>query len=57
MEGKIIPTKVYSVKEAAEVLGIHFQTVERLCKSGRIKAQKVKGWRILGQSLIEFLQG
>lgn len=55
MEGNIEATKVYTVKEAAQLLGVHPQTIERFCKGGRIKAQKIRGWKILGQALIDFM--
>ena len=30
-----------SVGEASEVLGIHWETVKRLCREGRISATKI----------------
>lgn len=30
-----------NVVEAAEILGVHWETVKRLCRDGRIPAEKV----------------
>ena len=41
--------------EAAELLGIHFNTVRRLIKQGDIPATKFAGsWMINGQMLAQF---
>lgn len=56
--GKIIePNKVYDVKEAAELLNSNSQTITEYCREGKIVAQKIGEWKILGQSLISFLNG
>jgi len=44
-----------SVVEAADVLGVHWETVKRLCREGRIPAEKVHNkWLIHKDNLREF---
>lgn len=44
-----------SVVEAADVLGVHWETVKRLCRESRIPAEKVGNkWLIHKDSLREF---
>ena len=44
-----------SVVEAAAVLGVHWETVKRLCREGRIPAEKVHNkWLIHKEQLQEF---
>lgn len=53
---KIInPQKVYNVKEAAKVLDIGEETLLDYLRDGKINAQKIGEWKILGQSLSDFL--
>ncbi len=55
-EEKIInPQKVYNVSEAAKVLDINEQTLLDYLRDGRIIAQKIGEWKILGKNLIDFL--
>lgn len=47
---------IYSVKEAAEALGVHTNTIYRLCRSGKLGAYRaIEGgeWYIPGKSLNE----
>ncbi len=47
-----------SVVEAAEVLGVHWETVKRLCREGRIPASKVHNmWLIDEYDLAKFAAG
>lgn len=56
MEDKVIQVnRVYDVKEAAELLGVHPETVREFCRTGAIKCKRLKGWKILGQDLIDFM--
>src|SRR5260221_302112 len=55
MDKTIEPNRVYNVSEAAELLGISQQTVVEYCRSGKIVAQKIGEWKILGQCLIVFM--
>ncbi len=41
--------KYVNVVEAAEVLGVHWETVKRLCREGRIPAQKVHNMWLIGK--------
>ena len=44
-----------NVVEAADVLGVHWETVKRLCREGRIPAEKVNnGWLIHRDTLEQF---
>ena len=44
-----------NVVEAAAILGVHWETVKRLCREGRIPAQKVHNtWLIRKDKLDEF---
>ena len=44
-----------SVIEAAAVLGVHWETVKRLCREGRIPAEKVHNkWLIHKDNLHKF---
>lgn len=44
-----------NVVEAATVLGVHWETVKRLCREGRIPAQKVHNmWLIDKNNLVRF---
>lgn len=55
MKKAINPKKVYSSREAADMLGVNKRTVTNLCKSGNIVSKKIKEYKILGQNLIDFL--
>jgi len=49
----IEPNKIYTVPEAAKLLGIHPETVKRYIREGKIKARKIgHGYKIIGQSII-----
>lgn len=53
---KVIQAKqVYSSKEAADFLKIAPRTVSDLCRQGKIVASKAKEYRILGESLLNYL--
>ena len=46
-----------NVTEAAKLLGVHRETVKRLCRSGRIPAEKVHNtWLIAKNDLSEFAE-
>lgn len=49
-------TKVYKVKEVAEILRVHWQTILEYIRNGKLKAIKIgKGYRITQEDLDEFL--
>jgi excisionase family DNA binding protein len=44
-----------NVVEAAEVLGVHWETVKRICREGRIPAKKIHNmWLIKQKDLNKF---
>jgi excisionase family DNA binding protein len=44
-----------SVVEAAEILGVHWETVKRMCREGRFPARKVHNmWLIDEKELAKF---
>ncbi len=44
-----------SAVEAAETLGVHWETVKRMCREGRISAKKVHNmWLIKKDELMKF---
>ncbi len=51
----IEPNRVYNVNEAAELLGVSSQTIVEYCRNGKITAQKIGEWKIIGQSLMLFM--
>ena len=55
MDKIIEPNRVYNVQEAADLLRISQQTVVEYCRNGKIVAQKIGEWKILGQCLIVFM--
>jgi len=42
-----------NVVEAAAVLGVHWETVKRLCREGRIPAQKVHNMWLIDKGRLE----
>jgi len=56
--GEILPNRVYSGPELARLLGVHQKSLARWCAEGRLHASKSldhKGWRILGQNVLDVL--
>lgn len=48
----IFTKPAYSVNEAAELFGVHTNTIYKLCRSGELNAYMVSGsWRIPGEAL------
>lgn len=55
---EIETNKVYTTREVCQILKISEVTARLYCRTGKIKATKAgKGWKILGQSIISYLQG
>lgn len=55
---EIETNKVYTTKEVCQILKISEVTARLYCRTNRIKATKAgKGWKILGQSIVNYLQG
>jgi len=49
--------QVYTATEAAQLLGVNPRTIVKLCKEGKIKSIKLKEYKILGESILDFLKG
>lgn len=48
---------IYTVKEVAEMLKVHFQTILAYIKDGKLMAMKIgKGYRISKKDLDDFLE-
>ena len=57
MKEQIQSQAIYDTKDAAKLLMLHPYTVQRLIREGSLSAKKMsKGYRILGQSLIDYIQ-
>jgi excisionase family DNA binding protein len=55
----IVPTRVYSRSEVAEILNISLSTVKRLLASGQLRASQPAGLRrvfITGQAILDMLE-
>jgi len=56
-EKKIDPYKIYNLQETRRILGIALSTLKKFLKTGQLKGKKIgKEWKILGESIIEFLK-
>lgn len=48
---------IYTLKEVADGLGVHYQTVKTWVSQGKIKAQKIgRSYRVTGAELKRLLQ-
>ena len=57
--GEILPGRVYATDELAVLLHVHRKSLARWCAEGRLHGSKSldhKGWRILGQNVLNLLQ-
>lgn len=55
----IVPTRVYSRVEVAEILNVSLSTVKRLLASGQLRASQPPGLRrvfITGQAILDMLE-
>lgn len=51
-------TKYYSVKETANLLGVHWQTVHNAIGRGELRALKLgRGYRISERAIEDFVKG
>ena len=57
-EGEIMgDVKLYTVKELAAILKVHYQTALAYCETGKILARKVEGrWIVTDDSLRAFVE-
>lgn len=50
--------KIYTLKEAAEILKVNIRSVHRYKKDGRLEAKKVGGqWRVTQEAIERFING
>lgn len=49
--------KMYTIREVTEILGVHQRTVYRYITEKRLKAAKLKQWRIKESDLQAFING
>jgi excisionase family DNA binding protein len=55
----IVPTRVYSRAEVAEILNVSLSTIKRLLASGQLRASQPPGLRrvfITGQAVLDMLE-
>ncbi len=55
----IVPTRVYSRSEVAEILNVSLSTVKRLLASGELRSSQPPGLRrvfITGQAILDMLE-
>lgn len=53
---KISGIELYSLQELSKKLGIHLVTLQRYCRKGKLKAQKIgRGWQVSGENLKSFI--
>jgi excisionase family DNA binding protein len=63
MEGEKMPTTIqgetiYTLKEVAEGLGVHYQTIKGWVSDGKIRATKIgRSYRVTGAELQRLLEG
>lgn len=58
MKEEILPNAVYTTTEAAALLGLNTQTIQRYIREGKVKATLIGGkwYRVAGQALLDFLK-
>jgi len=50
--------ELYDLPELSKKLGIHLVTLQRYCREGKIKAQRIgRGFKVTGASLSAFCNG
>ncbi len=55
---EIVPNKVYSLEQTAQLLGVSLTTARRWAAENRLPSVKIgRAHKILGQSLINLLMG
>lgn len=56
MPKKISGIELYDLQELSKKLGVHFVTLERYCRQGKIRAQKIgRSWQVSGENLKAFI--
>lgn len=56
MPKRISGIELYSLEELSKKLDIHLVTLQRYCRQGKLKAQKIgKSWQVSGENLKAFI--
>ena len=56
MSRKISGIELYDLQELSKKLGIHLVTIQRYCRKGKLKGQKIgRGWQVSGENLKAFI--
>ncbi len=56
MPKKISGIELYDLQELSKKLSVHIVTLERYCRKGKLKAQKIgRGWQVSGENLKAFI--
>ena len=56
MPKRISGIELYDLNELSKKLGVHLVTLERYCRQGKIKAQKIgRSWQVSGENLKAFI--
>jgi len=56
MPKKIGSVELYDLQELSKKLGLHLVTLQRYCRQGKIRAQKIgRGWQVSGDNLKAFI--
>ena len=55
---EIAGIKCYELQEAADILGVHYQTIRNLIKNGKIKAARIgRNYVITEKNLQKYING
>ncbi len=56
MSVKISGIELYNLQELSKKLGTHLVTLQRYCRKGKLKAQKIgRGWQVSDENLKAFI--
>ncbi len=56
MPKKISGIELYDLQELSKKLDIHLVTLQRYCRKGKVKAQKIgRSWQVSGENLKAFI--
>ena len=50
---EVQPMRLYKLEEVAEILGLHIASVQRLCRTGKLRSKQVgRRYYVLGRDLL-----
>jgi excisionase family DNA binding protein len=56
MPRKISGIELYDLQELSKKLGIHLVTLQRYCRKGKLRGQKIgRGWQVSDENLKAFI--